>query len=410
MSTQLTLTAESDRALIDSALPTERFLEIALQAPTQESRAERAPVNIALILDRSGSMAGAKLDYARRAACHVLDLLSERDQAAVVFYDDEVSVLSPSQPVDAPRREEMKRGIRRLREGNSTNLGGGWLRGAQEVAEHLLEEGVNRALLLTDGLANVGIVDPHQLAIHARELRQRRVSTSTFGVGLDFNEYLLETMADLGGGRFHFISDPERIPAIFAEELGELLTVTAREVMLRVHVPPAVNLELLGQIPHQKTPELLTVPVGDLSSGQSQSLYLKLLTPAGKAGERIELLIEASYAGSDNAAGTARAKAVLTYAPTAEVDSAARNRKVEESAAEVTLAGEMGIALVMERAGNRAGAAKHMRQHLSMNMAFAPAQVSEEIGCFADSLEEGLTEEARKTTHANAYSIRRKRS
>jgi len=88
--------------------------------------------------------------------------------------------------------------------GGSTNLAEGWLRGAEQVASHLAAEGVNRVLLLTDGLANVGITDPAQLAAHAAQLRKRGVATSTIGVGEDFDESLLQALADAGGGHFYF--------------------------------------------------------------------------------------------------------------------------------------------------------------------------------------------------------------
>ena len=407
---QMILTAETDRGLIDAAGGSERFLEVTITAPRQESVVERPAVNTALILDRSGSMAGEKLEFAKRAAIHVLDTLTERDRVAIVIYDDEISVLSRSEPVTASNREKMKREIRNLGAGNSTNLGGGWLRGAQEVADNLQESGVNRALLLTDGLANVGIVDPQELAKHASELRQRRVSTSTFGIGLGFNEYLLESMAEHGGGKFYYIDSPDRIPSIFGEELGELLSVTAREVMLRVFAPASVKLELLGSLPHEKRDECLSIPIGDLCSGERQTLYLKVLTPPGSFGDRIEFRMEASYAGTDNAARVERSKAVLTYSSASEVESAPRNRDVEQGAAEVDFALARQQAIVMERAGDYAGAVRHITLRSHIHAAYAPAASIKEMEDFAEELKSGLTEVSRKQTHSKAYSQKRGRS
>jgi hypothetical protein len=102
------------------------------------------------------------------------------------------------------------------------------------VASHLVEQGVNRCLLLTDGLANVGITDPAQLAHHAAELRARGVSTSTFGVGNDFDERLLQELADAGGGHFYYIADAPQIRDAITSEVGETLEVVARDVTLEI--------------------------------------------------------------------------------------------------------------------------------------------------------------------------------
>ena len=92
--------------------------------------------------------------------------------------------------------------------------------------------GVNRTLLLTDGLANIGITDPAELERHASELRQRGVATSTFGVGADFDERLLQAMADAGGGHFYFIESAAQIRDHMTSEVGESLDVVARGVEL----------------------------------------------------------------------------------------------------------------------------------------------------------------------------------
>src|SRR5262245_34986505 len=225
----LTLSAECDRRLVAVEVSSQRTVEWIVAAPDVSRHTSRAPLNLALILDRSGSMQGDKLRYVQQAACHVLDLLDERDRVAVVAYDDQVNLIAASAPITAQSRESLKRQINELRPGGWTDLAGGWLTGCREVADHLAPQGLSRALLLTDGLANRGITDIEELTHHARELRKRGVATSTFGVGLDFNENLLESLAEQGGGHFYYIDRPDRIPDVFRGELGELLTVVARE-------------------------------------------------------------------------------------------------------------------------------------------------------------------------------------
>ncbi len=319
------LSMHTDCALIDESTPSERYVEVRIISDNLPPGEDRAPLNIALVIDRSGSMGGDKLRYAQNAACFVLDHLDERDRASVVAYDDEIGVVAPSRPVSSIVSNDLKRDINALRPGNSTDLCGGWLRGSGDVAEHILPHGVNRALLLTDGLANVGITDPEIIAHHAYELNQRGVSTSTFGIGLDYNEVLLQHMAERGGGHYYFIANPIEIPAIFRRELGELLTVIAREAILNVYLPEGISAQLLGHLPHERREGALRVPLADLFAGQRREIYLRVRSQGRTAEPRIEFRAELTFADLTSTAKTARAKAVLSFADSESVTRAVRD-------------------------------------------------------------------------------------
>ena len=129
------------------------------------------------------------------------------DRFSVTVYDDAIDVVFESATATADAKQEALRRLGAIESRNMTNLGEGWLRGCEQVARFLVSDGVNRCLLLTDGLANVGITDRDGLATAAGELRQRGVSTTTFGVGTDFDEVLLQGMATAGRGNFYYISD-----------------------------------------------------------------------------------------------------------------------------------------------------------------------------------------------------------
>src|SRR4051812_2780199 len=264
MSTTLSLSAECDRRLVAVGVSSQRTIEWIAAVADVARRQSRAPLNLALILDRSGSMQGDKLRYVQQAACHVLDLLDERDRVAVVAYDDQITLLSASVPMTAQARRDLKDRMNALQPGGWTDLSGGWLEGCREIAAHQASQGINRSLLLTDGLANRGITEIEALTHHARELRQRGIATSTFGVGLDFNEQLLEALAEQGGGHFYYIERPDHIPDVFRRELGELLTVVARETFLSIAIPSGVAVELLGDLPHERTGARLRIFLGDL--------------------------------------------------------------------------------------------------------------------------------------------------
>ena len=223
--TETGLRARTDRTLIRSTHRSERFVLVELDAPPATTQRKREPVNVAFVLDRSGSMGGRKIELARRAIETAIGRLLPEDRFAVVAYDDHIDVVVESTPASREAKDGAIGRVRRIDARGSTNLGGGWLKGAEQVAMAQAAaggSGVHRVLLLTDGLANQGITDAAELARHAGELRAHGISMTTFGVGEDFDETLLQGMADAGGGHFYYIERPEQITDLIASEVGEL--------------------------------------------------------------------------------------------------------------------------------------------------------------------------------------------
>jgi len=405
----LKLTLNTDQDLIAREVPSQRVLEITLQAPDSAARAQRAALNLALVLDRSGSMAGEKLEYVKQAAMHVLDLLAETDRVALVAYDDEVNLLSPSLPVTPQNRADIQRRIQPLSDGGSTNLSGGWLTGCQEIASTAQEGMLSRALLLTDGQANRGIVDLEELAQHARELARRGISTSTFGVGQGFNEHLLEAMSNQGSGSFYYIEHPRQIPELFAKEFSELAAVTAREVELVLDVPSQVGVSVLGGWRWEQRGSKLHIFAGSLYAGRSQEIYVKLLTPPAGALEQLAFSARVTAQGEDGQALTNQAEIVLRYASQHESESAPRRLDVLQRYAGVDLAETAGEALKLERSGERDKASRLLNQSLQSNRAYADKQRLSEYENLSERMKRGMDEGDRKTSHHVAYNQKRRR-
>ncbi len=223
----------------------------------------RIPLNLALILDRSGSMGGEKLARAQEAAALLVRRLWPEDAVGVAVYDHQVNTLIAAARGDDHALAESL--IRSIRTGGSTNLSGGWLRGRELVQATMSEGGVNRILLLTDGLANQGITDRTALAGLCRSARANGITTTTIGFGADFDEDLLRAMADAGGGGAYYIEHADQAPGIFEEEVEGLLSLSAQGVTLEV--TPESGAELVAvrhSYPRTTHGDTLRLDLGDL--------------------------------------------------------------------------------------------------------------------------------------------------
>jgi Ca-activated chloride channel family protein len=339
----VTIRARADRQYIRPHDRSHRFVLVELTAPPATHSRRRPPVNLAFVIDRSGSMSGHKLELAKQAVIDGISRLDDQDRFTVVAYDDEVRVVVESTTANGAARRDAIDAIRGIDSGGSTNLSGGWLAGCEQVAARLQAEAVNRALLLTDGLANVGITDYNELVHHARELRARGISTTTFGVGRDFDETLLQAMADAGGGHFYFIADAAQIRDHIASEVGETLEVVAREVALDVTVAEGIRIEAIS--PQQVMPgvQRSRVLVGDLVADQAVEVVLRLTFPYGEVGRETRVIV--GLDGQDE-------RLTWTYADDRTNDAQVRDREVDRAVARQFAARARQEAVQRNRAGD----------------------------------------------------------
>jgi Ca-activated chloride channel family protein len=335
----VTFIVRTDRRYIRPHDRSERFILAEIEAPAApvDPHRRRPPVNLAFVLDRSGSMGGQKIELARRAVEEAIGRLHDDDRFAVVVYDDVIDVVVESTRASREARHNALDRLRAIDARGSTNLAEGWLRGSEQIATNLSADGVNRVLLLTDGLANVGITDRDELARHAGELRARGVTTSTFGVGDDFDEALLEAMATAGGGHFYYVEHAQQIPDHITSEVGETLEVVAREVTIELTAPEAVHVEAIS--PHAATTRgnRTTVSVGDLVSSQAVEVVLRLTFPYGELGRDtgaiVALLDREGVFAQHGSSPAEPVRLGWTYADDATNDRQTRDRAVDRAVA-----------------------------------------------------------------------------
>ncbi len=353
------LTARADRRYIRPYDRSQRFVLVEVTAPPASEQRDRVPVNLAFVIDRSGSMSGEKLDLAKRAVEEALARLDTRDRFSVIVYDNVVETVVESTTASPEARRLATSRLATIDARGSTDLAGGWFRGCEQVAQHLSERGVDRVLLLTDGLANVGIKDPTELAGHARELRARGVSTTTFGVGTDFDEALLQAMADAGGGHFYYIADAAQIRDHIASEVGETLEVVARDVELEIQAGEGTLIEAISPQPVTVRGSRSIVALGDLVADQVQDVVLRLTFPFGQLGRETGIIVGISdREGVFAAAGVRDARVSWTWAEDGANDGQPRDAEVDRAVARQFAARARQTAVLRNRVGDYA-AARH---------------------------------------------------
>ena len=349
-----------DRHLIRPNAHSKRFLLARITAPRATAERARRPVNLAIVLDRSGSMSGEKLSVAKNAVEQAIARLQPDDRFSVVVYDDKVDVVIESTNASGEARRGAIERLRTIDARGSTNLAEGWLRGCEQVASHISEGGVNRCLLLTDGLANIGITDPDQLSVHAEALRARGVSTSTFGVGNDFDERLLQRLADAGGGHFYYIADAPQIRDAITSEVGETLEVVARDVTLEITARDDIRIEPISPYAVTGGGNRTAVALGDLGSEQVVEVVLRLSFPYGlpsrETGAIVALKDRDGIFGPGGAGETEPIRLTWAYADDLANDAQPRDRDVDRAVARLFAARARQEAVQRNRMGDYPGA------------------------------------------------------
>ncbi|MCC6877285.1 MAG: VWA domain-containing protein [Sandaracinaceae bacterium] len=334
--------------------------------------AHRPPINLALVVDTSGSMEGPAIDHARDACLALLDTLQPDDRLAVVAFHSETETLLASTQLRGTDLAELRAAIGRMQARGTTDLAGGLRAGLEEIVRHYEPEGINRLVLLSDGVPN----DAQSILPMAQAAGERDIAITALGLGLDYDETLLGQIAQLSEGRFHYIADSLEVASVFREEVLRFSRVLARNLVLELRPGPGVAIEgVLGQ-PAQGSGGSLTIPLGDLSEGDERDVIVRLNASPRRAGANVELM-DAILRFDDAVqnAGRLERRVFLGARSTSEGADLERGRNVQvEQAAARTVAAMVTVEAIQVA---RAGDVERAREMLDRAAAQAQASADE---------------------------------
>ncbi|MBD90088.1 MAG: hypothetical protein CL940_07110 [Deltaproteobacteria bacterium] len=318
----------------------------------EASASNDLPLNLSLVIDRSGSMQGQKMVDARQAALSMVDRLRRGDRVSIVSYSDEVRVDVRSTVINQRTRRTVKRAIRRISADGSTFLSGGLETGIREARRHLRGDQANRVLLISDGLANRGITSVSALNRIARVAAQDGIATTTLGLGADYNEDLMTAVANHGGGNYYFVEHSQDLASILDQELDQMMATIASGATLELALGDGVKVEEVYGYAWNRDGGRTTIRLGDVFAGQRRAILLKLRVPRN-LGEKslgdFTLLYDDMTDGGERASANARASVEVTSDRKKVREN--RNDEVEARIGEIELATQMQNAAQMVQEG-----------------------------------------------------------
>ncbi len=359
-------------------------LLVTFQADAPAAAARRS-LNLSLVIDRSGSMAGVPLKHALQASRQLVERMGSEDWLSIVTYDDAVStVLAPTRVTDKAAIGSV---LSKVRAGGCTNLSGGWLKGVEHVGTNKAQERINRVLLLTDGQANAGITDAQALISTAREKSAAGVITTTLGFGANFNEDLLIGMANAGEGHFYYIQTPEDAEGVFNIEMEGLGSLVAQNLEVTLKPAPTVKVaSVLNRYRFEARGQEVAVGLGDVYATEERQLAAELSVEAGAATGPVTLatLVFRAQTVVDGAVREISGEVPIV----ANLGSASESAAVSADKNVLAQTNRLRIARVKDQAvefadkGDLASASQRLRQviaELSANLDKASYDIAEEV-------------------------------
>ncbi|MBI5033611.1 MAG: VWA domain-containing protein [Chloroflexi bacterium] len=269
------------------------WLQIGIQAK-DAAATEIAPLNLALVIDRSGSMdSPEKMPYLKQSLRVFLQSLASNDIVSIVAFSDNAELIVPANKVG--NGAWIENAINRIQPGGSTNLYDGLMMGFKQVDRNFDVRRNNRVFLLTDGMANVGVTDPKRIAADAKAYNDKGIYLSSVGLGKDFNDPLLNTLAQQGKAGYHYIDSAEEMDKVFRQEVTGMMQSAANDVLVTISPAAGVNIDSVTGYDGRPPAGTFQVRMQNMGTGNSQVLLVKLFVSSGLSGVRPIAKVDLSY-------------------------------------------------------------------------------------------------------------------
>jgi Ca-activated chloride channel family protein len=364
-----------------------------LLVEAQPTAAPTAPVplNFCMVLDRSGSMQGPKLAAMKQAAQRVIDLLTPEDIVALVIFDDTVQVVLPAAP--ASDKQALKAQIDTIQESGGTAMSLGMQAGQAELAKNSGPDRLGQMLVLTDGQT---WGDEDVCRAIAKGLGDAGVRITALGLGAEWNEKLLDDLADLSGGASDYVADPASIDSFFqrAVQTAQGTAATDARVLLRLArdvTPRAVHrvLPTIANLGYQPIGQNeVAVKLGDLAYGSGGSVLLDMMLPPRAAGSfriaQAELHFTPFGGGAEQ---VVKQDVLLEF--TGDANAPAYDPKVMNLVEKITAFKLQTRALAEAEVGNVVGATQKLRAAATRLLDLGELELAEKTQQQADQLERG---------------------
>ena len=260
------------------------YLKVSLTGSKQDAE-KRAPINLALVIDRSTSMSGDRIEKAREAAILAINMLEDDDIISIIAYDNDAHVVIPA--TKARNKQKLIKTINdKITPQGWTALFAGVSKGIKEVNKFHKKEYVNRIILLSDGQANIGPSSTKELADLGIVAAKQGIAVTTIGLGDDYNEDLMTALASYSDGNHAFVEKSADLEAAFIHEFKDVMSVVAQEVTVTIHLQDGVKpVRLLGREGKIKGNDI-TVKMNQLYSNQEKYVLLEVIPLIGKENEK----------------------------------------------------------------------------------------------------------------------------
>ncbi|WP_414542176.1 vWA domain-containing protein [Nostoc sp. CCY0012] len=399
-----------DQAILPTGSSLKTNILLRFRADIAES--PRRDLNLSLVIDRSGSMAGAALHHALKAAESVVDQLESKDILSVVVYDDAIDTVIPPQSVTD--KSALKTSIRKVRAGGITNLSGGWLQGCEHVKSQLDSQKINRVLLLTDGHANMGIRDPKVLTATSAKKAEEGITTTTLGFDQGFNEDLLIGMARAANGNFYFIQSIDEATEVFSIELDSLRAVVGQNLKVTLELADGVSLvdTLSLATVSQNEAGQTVISLGELYEGEDKLLGLSLEITAAAIGDLpvMKLHYSADVIQDEIIQSVSGMADVIAKVGTVEESAIASSSHIILELSRLTIAKAKEIALNLAEHGKHEEAEQILRELIKelrdkgLNENFEIAEEIDQLEYFASRIaQKALGNAGRKELRDQSY-------